>query len=82
MRFQIPIRSLEDNSTRAADLRRRTMADMNTWKPQKQLPRPSGRKPALQTIPATIPETNKLIYATATVILEVLCYVLNVSHKG
>ena len=37
---------------------------------------------ALQTIPAvTITETNKLIYATTTVILEVLGYKLNMS-KG
>ena len=38
---------------------------------------------AVKTTPTvTITETNKLIYATATVILEVLGYKLIVSHKG
>ena len=61
------------------------MANMDTWNPQERLPSSRSRIPseglleavnaALQTIRiVTITETNKLMYATATVIIERLGY--------
>lgn len=61
---------------------------MDTWNPQEQLPSLSSKLPSesllkdVNAAPLTIPTvTIMLIYATATVILEMLGYNLNKTRK-
>uniref|UniRef100_A0A3Q0R276 Hyperpolarization activated cyclic nucleotide-gated potassium channel 3 n=1 Tax=Amphilophus citrinellus TaxID=61819 RepID=A0A3Q0R276_AMPCI len=75
---------------RAADLKDKIIAKLETWTPRSLLPRlrevPSeslleDANAALWTIPtSTIKETNQLTYITTTVILEMLGYKMD-SHK-
>ena len=87
--YQAP-RDIESLNTRAADLRRKIVTQMETWS-LRQIPKLSCQVPsedlledvnaAIRTIPTgNITETNKLIYSTATVILEMLGYKINTGH--
>ena len=78
-------------NTRAADLRRKIVTQLETWSPRR-IPKLSCQVPsedllvdvnaALKTIPTgTITKTNKLIHSTATVIMEMLGYKVGPGHN-
>ena len=47
---QAPIRSLEDISARAADMRRQVMAIMDTWNPQERVQRSKDKAQELKLL--------------------------------